>query len=869
MAINYTQSFNAGEISRKMDGRSDLEIYKTGCRKLENFYVTPQGGVERRAGTTFLRYAGTDGSNPSKLIPFNFSADTNFLVEIGAGTIKIHSSDGLTTYNPTGITIPYSQDELDFVQFIRRYDTMILTHPNHEPIKLIRKTIAPTFEVSEIDYIYPPLLDKNITSTTVTPSHKDVGDTVTLDASEDIFFSGQKDSIWAIDHIREPEQRSQNNKPFVGTGNGGVMNVAFSNWSIETSGNWKGYIAVQRDIGDGNGFADYVVLGKTKIRVNYQNVTEVSAGTAKFTLVTDSLYTKGLVKITEFVNSKQVKGTVLNELGSTDATSHWSEAAFSDYRKYPKTAEFFQNRLWFTGGLNEPSTLYASVFGDIYNFLQGTPSDMSIKRTVDSPEEAEYLIGKKEMFMGTDGGVVSVSSVDTDSLITSENINTSVENSYGSSDVQPVIANDVIVYVQRNNLKLRELVYSRDSNVVIGNDLNIMSEDITGTGISQIYVQKNPNQTIWSIRKDGQVCILTYDRVQKLMGWASFKTQGDFISGCTLPDAGEDSVFVCVKRNGKYCIELFKKRKNLNWYVDSGSSYQDLNNRSATVNFRNIVNYDYKNMGSSGTPVTRADATENDDNTSNLDRTGIVPPSDPFTRSDSTENWDTLVTVTSNNHGLSTGDVIKFNTQQNWDFLVKVPFKVEVIDANSFNLESITDDRYIVPIYPFPSNVSGTYTKATNKVTSLNHLNGMTVQVVVEGNYLGDKVVSNGEVVLDEYYSDIVAGLQYDSLLKPMPIEPNLINKISQSRVKGISKIIVRFLRTKGAQVGEENKQLTNFPVLNTKDNSDSVIELKTGSHRFFASTDFTREKLIEIKQSLPYPMTVLSVTTWINAEGG
>ena len=111
MAINYTQSFNAGEISRKMDGRSDLEIYKTGCRKLENFYVTPQGGVERRAGTTFLRYAGTDGSNPSKLIPFNFSADTNYLVEIGAETIKIHSSDGLTTYDPTGITIPYTQDE--------------------------------------------------------------------------------------------------------------------------------------------------------------------------------------------------------------------------------------------------------------------------------------------------------------------------------------------------------------------------------------------------------------------------------------------------------------------------------------------------------------------------------------------------------------------------------------------------------------------------------------------------------------------------------------------------------------------------------------------------------------------------------------
>ena len=42
------------------------------------------------------------------------------------------------------------------------------------------------------------------------------------------------------------------------------------------------------------------------------------------------------------------------------------------------------------------------------------------------------------------------------------NINTQVENSYGSAKVQPVVANDVVVYVQRNGLKLRELIYSDD-----------------------------------------------------------------------------------------------------------------------------------------------------------------------------------------------------------------------------------------------------------------------------------------------------------------------------------------------------------------------------------------------------------------------
>ena len=48
MAINYTTSFNTGELSDNMDARTDLEIYRKGCKLLENFYILPQGGVERR-----------------------------------------------------------------------------------------------------------------------------------------------------------------------------------------------------------------------------------------------------------------------------------------------------------------------------------------------------------------------------------------------------------------------------------------------------------------------------------------------------------------------------------------------------------------------------------------------------------------------------------------------------------------------------------------------------------------------------------------------------------------------------------------------------------------------------------------------------
>ena len=768
MAISYIQAFNAGELSRKIDGRSDLKMYETGCRDLDNFYVLFGGGVERRSGTEFVaKTKGTAGSGASngdkkvKLIPFDFSADTNFIIEVGVGYIRVYNSDGsqVSDGSISGITIPYTESELDTIQFIRRFDTLILTHENHEPIKIVRDTIAPTFVASEIEYVYPPLLDQNITATTITPSA--TTGSITLTASASLFESGHVNSIWAIDQIRTSGQRTvTHTSSATGVTNTSELDVSFSNFSVTTSGTWKGSVILQRDINDGNGFVDFVVLGNTsggtsanfsfsssvaqdgntQIRVQH-DLDSSSGGTIEITITTDSLAQKGLVKITGFTSATQVNATVVSDLGSTNATTNWSEAAFSDARKFPVAAEFYQNRLFFTGSQAEPATVFGSVSGDIYNFLTGTTSDMAIKRTVDTPEEAQYLIAKGDLFMGTDGGTVSINSVDKDALVTASNINTQIQNSYGSANVQAVVANDVVVYVQRNALKLRELIYSREANVFVGNDLNILSEDITkgsdNLGITEMFVQKNPEQIIWCIKNDGTACILTYDRMQKLMGWSNITTTGTIISGATIPASGEDLVYLCVNRGTNaspiYCIEKFATRSSLDFYVDSG------------------------------------------------------------------------------------------------------------VKATGSNITS---------------------------VSGLNHLEGKTVQVIADGNFHSTQTVSSGAISIDKQSSTIIAGLSFTSTLRPMPLEPQLVGRLSQSRVKAVSKIIVRFLNTKGAQVGEQGNQLTNFPVLKTTDPAGQAITLKTGQQRFFVGSNYEREKVIEVKQDLPYPMTVLSIATNVDVEG-
>ena len=158
MAINYTQAFNAGEISRKMDGRNDLEVYKTGCRDLDNFLVLPQGGVERRAGTEFIQFAGSggtpDGTNPARIIEFDFSSDIRFVIELGTSYAKVHYTDDSGVDQVVNVTetdnINYTTAELRQIQFNRKYDTLILTCPTKETMILTRDTITPTFSIKNI-----------------------------------------------------------------------------------------------------------------------------------------------------------------------------------------------------------------------------------------------------------------------------------------------------------------------------------------------------------------------------------------------------------------------------------------------------------------------------------------------------------------------------------------------------------------------------------------------------------------------------------------------------------------------------------------------------------------------------------------------
>jgi hypothetical protein len=100
----YSRSFAAGEIAPLLYGRIDLAKFQTGLAQCLNFIVTPQGPVENRAGFEWVLQAR---DLDAALIPFTYNAEQSFVLEMGDGYLRFHTQGGTllnTAQNITAIT---------------------------------------------------------------------------------------------------------------------------------------------------------------------------------------------------------------------------------------------------------------------------------------------------------------------------------------------------------------------------------------------------------------------------------------------------------------------------------------------------------------------------------------------------------------------------------------------------------------------------------------------------------------------------------------------------------------------------------------------------------------------------------------------
>jgi hypothetical protein len=181
----YILEFGNNYIRFYKDSGSILESNKTitGITQANPGVVTANSHGFSNGDTVVISgVVGMTQVNGKRFKVANVATNTFELQDIDGNNVN---TSGYTTYVSGGVanrvytlTTTYETADLADLKFAQSADVMYICHPDFPPRKLSR-TGHTSWTITDVDFSNGPFLDHNITTTTMTPSHKSVGDTVT------------------------------------------------------------------------------------------------------------------------------------------------------------------------------------------------------------------------------------------------------------------------------------------------------------------------------------------------------------------------------------------------------------------------------------------------------------------------------------------------------------------------------------------------------------------------------------------------------------------------------------------------------------------------------------------------------------------
>ena len=256
-------------------------------------------------------------------------------------------------------------------------------------------------------------------------------------------------------------------------------------------------------------------------------------------------------------------------------TSYWQEPAFTTTNGYPAAVVFYEQRLWYGGTTAKPQSMWGSKTVVYNDFETGTVDNDALFYTIasDRVNEIKWLAATTVMVAGTTGGEFRISG-GTDSAITPTNVDVRRQTSHGSRKGRPVYVGNEVFFIQRSNTKIRNVVYSWESDGLNSNDMTFLAEHITDGGVDHIVYSQVPDSLLLGVRADGQLLTMVYEPAQDIIGWSRHVTDGEFIDISVTSRQGSDRWVFIVERviDGvtKRYIELYED----NHFLDCHARYQ-------------------------------------------------------------------------------------------------------------------------------------------------------------------------------------------------------------------------------------------------------------------------------------------------------
>lgn len=815
-------NFTAGEFSPRLRGRVDISGYYNACRTLQNMIPFVHGGVTHRQGTRHVAEV-KDSSKKTRLIPFKFSTEQNYIIELGDEYMRVYRAQGQvidTTYNISAIS------QANPCQITTSASNGVTTGE-----QVILSGIVGMTELNGNRY-------------TVT---KNGSNTFTLDGVDSTGFTAYS-SGGTVDHIFEiatPWGESDLDL-LKFTQSADVLYVVHPDYAPRE---------ITRTADDAWTVSEYEFKDGPYLDLNTTSTTMTPSGTTGNITITASSATFastdvgrliriqtsgtwGYAEITAFTSATSVSATVKSNLGGTGAVDTWRLGAWSDTTGWPQVITFFQERLMFGGTATQPQTFWGSKSSDFTNFAptdtSGTVSDSSgVTFTIadDQVNAIQWMkAGRSLLIIGTtEGEHLAYGGNAAGALIpvTPTNIAISREGPYGSvDDVRPVsVGNGGVVFVQRSRRRVRHMKFNAAINSYIAEDITLRAEHITKGGFEDSAFQQEIDPKMWFVRADGTLVGCTFDEAEEVIAWHRHILGGSFSDGqavvesvSVIPDPTTtlgDNLWLIVKRTINGATKRYVE------YLTQDYS-PDENGVDSAIFMDSSLTYN------------------------GYDQTGTVTPA---------ATTGTGVTFTASGTPFDVGMV---GNEIHYRTVADGLLGKAVITA--YNSSSSVDCDIVVDFPNTNAIAQGSWAITANTVSGIDHLEGEVIQVCADGAQHPNRTVVNGAISLNDEYAKVHVGLYADAIVELFPAEAEQVGTI-QARRQRIVRANILFYQTLGAKFGASINSLEQILWRAGSDPMDAPPPLFTGWKRLPFPKGYDNEPAPFIVQPFPLPMTILAVT--------
>lgn len=561
---------SSGEMSRYAKGRTDLEDYYKAAEEITNFIPLKHGGAYFRPGTILSPYYWNNTSIEKYImVPFTPRDGESYIIALNPS--KGSEQIGITRIGTgyLGVSIQKSSyiwnTRTDFTDVTGAYD--------------------PTTNTKHQDLMYGLNWTQSGDVVIVFDGTGKLAPIAILRTAENTFV---------IDSVIKPIIQIGTNQPLYLNTPALHLRVPFKDPNTDTNIRLK---------------VSSVTAGTT-VTMTAEDASanpvslfkgDVVGMWVKLTHISTSATGVGLIVSKNSDTSVQVAVTVA--FGGTGTSTFFELSMWTPSFGYPRCGTFFEQRLVCGGSPTFPDTIWFSMTGNIYLFMQrklvqDATNDTSgynfygpAKVTdpfnfipaASSSNSIQWLHSADSLIVGTTKNEYSISG-GIDNPLSLSYIFVKNISSYGSSRVQPIKAGSSIIFVSKDGRRVYEIpknLQQYDSAL----ELSSLSEGIIDKAMDlnggayrteskvRRLVWHDSENILWVFCDDPQtprssVLTFTYDKTSKTVAWAKQNFgNARFYSLCALPDStkGDSTrMYFWLRRSGAtFCSLEVLSSKNL------------------------------------------------------------------------------------------------------------------------------------------------------------------------------------------------------------------------------------------------------------------------------------------------------------------